>query len=92
MKGTNAMKKITAIMLVLCLALTLLTAVACKDNGYDEYEETPDIADGALDLETNDGAVTAPPTDEDTEDNAYIGAVPSNDEPGWGALVPAPGK
>jgi len=86
------MKKITLILLALCLALTLLAAVACTDNNYDEFEETPDVSGGALDLDTNDGAVTAPPSDEDSEDNAYINAAPANDEQGWGALTPAPGK
>lgn len=86
------MKKITLILLALCITAMLFTAVACNDDNYENYEETPEVTegDGALDLDTQGGAVTAPPTEEDSEDNAYINEVPANDEPDWGALTPRP--
>ena len=86
------MKKLTLILLALCMTAMLFTAVACNDNNYENYEETPEATegDGPLDLETQGGAVTAPPTEADSEDNAYINAAPANDEQGWGALTPRP--
>ena len=85
------MKKITLILLALCVTATLFAAVSCGDNNYENFEETPGVTDGdgPLDLETYEGAVTAPPT-EDTEGDAYINAAPANDEQGWGALTPRP--
>ena len=83
------MKKFTAILLALCVLTVLLTSVACTKDNYDDYE---DAFDGSLDLETQDGPVTAPPSEDGQEDNAYINAAPANDEQGWGALTPAPGK
>ena len=85
------MKKFTAIILALILALSALTMVACGDDNYDEHEETPNVTDGndgPLDLESQGGAVTAPAAD--SEDNAYINAAPANDEQGWGELTPRP--
>ena len=83
------MKKITLILLALCITAMLFSAVACNDDPYDNYEETPRVTegDGPLDLDTQGGAVTAPPSD-DSEDNAYINAAPANDEQGWGELTP----
>ena len=84
------MKKFTAIILALILALSALTMVACGNDNYDEHEETPNVTgnDGPLDLESQGGAVTAPAAD--SEDNAYINAAPANDEQGWGELTPRP--
>lgn len=84
------MKKITVILLALCLVASLVAFASCGEDPYEQYEETPEVTDGALDLETQEGAVTAPPVVEDTEDNAYINAAPANDEQGWGALTPRP--
>ena len=89
-KGTVKMKKLTVIFLAICMIATLFSVVACNDDNYDEHEETPDITDGPLDLDTQGGAVTAPPSEADSEDNAYINAAPANDEQGWGALTPRP--
>lgn len=85
------MKKITAILLALCLTAVLFAAVSCGDDNYENYEETPNITDGPLDLDTHEGAVTAPPT-EDSEGDSFINAAPANDEQGWGELTPRPGK
>ena len=84
------MKKITLILLALCMTAMLFTAVSCGEDPYENYEETPEVTGGALDLDTQGGAVTAPPSEEDTEGNAYINAAPANDEQGWGALTPRP--
>ena len=86
------MKKLTAILLALCLTAMLFTLASCGDDNHDQYEETPDLTEGPLDLDTKDGAVTAPPSPEDSEDNAYINAAPANNEQGWGELTPRPGK
>lgn len=85
------MRKITSVMLVLCMIAVLFAAVSCGDKQYEDFEETPEVTAGALDLDTQDGAVTAPPA-EDSEGDSYIAAAPANDEQGWGALTPRPGK
>ena len=83
------MKNFAKILVVLCLALALLTAmVACGgDKNYEDHEETLDL--GTIDT----GVVTAPTEEtEPNPDDAYINAAPANDEQGWGELTPAPGK
>ena len=76
------------ISLSLCVAMILVAAVACVDkNGqYDDYE---DHTSGKSD-DSDTGFVTAPPVEDETEDNAYINAAPANDEQGWGPLTPRP--
>ena len=83
------MKKFALILLALCIVGTLFSAVACTKDQYDDYEETPDLTDGPLDLETQGGAVTAPPS-ENESDNSYINSAPANEEQGWGPIIPRP--
>ena len=83
------MKKFTLILLALCMTAMLFSAVACTKDDYDDHEETLDTS-GALDLETNDGAVTAPPTEGEANGNNYINSAPANDEQGWGPVIPRP--
>ena len=83
------MKKFTLILLALCITATLFSAVACTKDQYDDFEETPDLTDGPLDLEKPEGAVTAPPS-ENENGNSYINSAPANEEQGWGPIIPRP--
>ena len=78
------MKKITRILLALCLVIFTVSAVACRKDNIDDYEES-------IDIPTSLPEVTETPEGEETND-AYINAAPANDEQGWGALTPRPGK
>ena len=79
------MKKLTLILLALCLVIFTVSAVACgKENNVEDHEET-------LNIPTSAPEITEEPEGDETTD-AYINAAPSNDEQGWGALTPRPGK
>ena len=69
------------ISLLLCLALLAMAVVACNDNDYDDFEDpmTSDSGDDNTDF------VTGPA---DSSDEGQINEAPSNDEKGWGPIIP----
>lgn len=83
------MKKLTLILLALCIVLSTASMVACGDKEIrEDFEETLDIPT----LLPEETIIIPDEEAEDETSNAYINAAPANDEPGWGALTPRPGK
>ena len=81
------MKKLTLILLVLCLVMSMVACGNAEDTKpLDDYEESFDVPTADTD------AYVDPNGSEDTEEtaDAYINAAPANDEQGWGALTPRP--
>ena len=86
------MKKLTLVLLALCLALTVFAAVACTpSDSTDESTDTPvSGGDGTLEPDTQGGDVAEDPsgneTIKDAEDDAFISVNPTNEEQIWGEV------
>jgi len=90
------MKKLTLILLALCLTLSVF-AVACTPNNTDDTTTPPDVGEvtdtrGGDDVQGGEDtkAPDAADTEKDNEDEGFISISPADSDDKWGNINVAP--